>query len=187
MGDSKGLNQNPPCLHKKGERYMSKKFDMFVNKFFDGIEKVFSFFNAIMVTVMVAVVVFDVFSTLFKYPIAITTELTGLTFAWITGFSGVLIAMRDENISLTIIKDKFSGASRLVVDTLIDLACIAFSYIMFRASWEMCLSMKTLYMPLFRFPKTVLYAAMLLMFGLITVTMILRVIQRLLKKWEERV
>lgn len=166
---------------------MSKKFDTLVNKFFDGIEKVFAFFNAILVTIMVTVVVVDVFSTLLKFPIAITTELTGLTFAWITGLSGVIIAMRDENISLTILKDKFSGIPRLIIDTLIDLACIVFSYIMFRASWEMCVSMKDLYMPLFRFPKTVLYAAMLLMFGLITVTMTLRVIQRLLKKWEERV
>lgn len=163
---------------------MGKKFDLFVDRFFNALEKVFSFFNAIMVTVMVTVVILDVFSTLLKYPITFTTELTGLTFAWLTGFSGVLIAMRDENIALTIIKDKFSGPLRLVFDTGIDIACIIFSFIMFRASWEMCISMKNLYMPLFRLPKTVLYASMLMMFGLSALTLTLRVIQRLIRKGE---
>lgn len=159
---------------------MRTKFNTFVDCFFEWIEKIFSFFNAILVTVMITVVVVDIFSTLFKYPIIITTELTGLTFAWITCFAGVLITMRDENIALTIIKDKWKGKARLVIETIIDLLCIAFSYLMFTASWEMCISMKDLYMPLFRFPKTVLYLSMFVMFALITLIMLLRIIRRFL-------
>lgn len=161
---------------------MAEKFNAFVDRFFDITETVFSFFNAILVTTMITVVVIDVFSTLFKFPITITTELTGLTFAWITGFSGVIITMRDGNISLTIIKDKFTGIGRLIIETLIDILCIVFSGLMFAASWEMCISMKNLYMPLFRFPKTVLYLSMFLMFGLITVVMLLRIIRRFLNR-----
>jgi len=166
---------------------MSKKFDMFVERIFGAIEKIFACFNAVMVTVMVSVVVLDMFSTLFKYPITVTTELTGLTFAWITGLSGILIAMRDENIALTIIKDKFTGTARRILDTVIDVMCGVFSFVMFCASWEMCISMRDLYMPLFRFPKTVLYASMFLMFGCITLVLALRIIQRWMKKGEESV
>ncbi len=157
---------------------MSKKFDMFVERIFGATEKIFACFNAVMVTVMVSVVVLDMFSTLLKYPITVTTELTGLTFAWITGLSGILIAMRDENIALTIIKDKFKGTARRILDTVIDVMCGVFSFIMFCASWEMCISMKDLYMPLFRFPKTVLYASMFVMFGCITLVLVLKIIQR---------
>lgn len=163
---------------------MGTKFNSFVRAYFKWIEKIFSFLNAVLVAVMIAVVLADVFATFFKYPITITTELTGPTFAWITGFSGVLIAMSDENISLTIIKDKFTGMPRKLLETVIDLFCLGFSCLMFAASWEMCVSMQNLYMPLFRFPKSVPYASMLLMFGLITVTMLLRIIGRFLGKEE---
>ncbi|MCI8664179.1 MAG: TRAP transporter small permease [Hungatella sp.] len=157
---------------------MRTKFNHTLNRFFDLTETIFSFFNAILVTIMIVVVVLDVFSTLLKYPITITTELTGLTFAWITGFSGVIITMRDGNIALDIVKTKFKGTAKIIVDTVIDMICIAFSWLMFTASWEMCVSMKELYMPLFRFPKTVLYLSMLLMFGMITLVLLLRIIQR---------
>ena len=86
--------------------------------------------------------------------------------------------MRDGNIALDIVKTKFKGTAKIIVDTVIDMNCIAFSWLMFTASWEMCVSMKELYMPLFRFPKTVLYLSMLLMFGMITLVLLLRIIQR---------
>lgn len=163
---------------------MGTKFNRFVRMYFNWIEKVFSFLNAVLVAIMIVVVLADVFATFFKYPITITTELTGLTFAWITGFSGVLIAMGDENISLTIIKDKFTGVPGKLLDTVIDMFCLGFSCLMFAASWEMCVSMHSLYMPLFRFPKSIPYGSMLVMFGLIMVTMVLRIIQRFLVKEE---
>lgn len=163
---------------------MVNKLDQGIERCFQAAKKAFSFFNAIMVTVLVGVVIIDVFSSLLKFPIIITAELTGLMFAWITALSGVLIAIDNENIALTFVKDKFSPKARFYVDSLIDLVCLAFSCIMFKASIELNLEMYTQRMPLFGFSKVALYASMALMFGLIAVVLILNLIRRFIRRKE---
>lgn len=160
------------------------KLDQGIERCFQVTKKTFAFFNAVMVTVLVGVVIVDVFSSLLKFPIIITAELTGLMFAWITALSGVLIAIDDENIALTFVKNRFSPKARFYVDSLIDLVCLVFSGIMFKASVELNLEMYTQRMPLFGFSKVALYASMALMFGLIAVVLILNLIRRFVRRKE---
>lgn len=153
-----------------------------IEKIYGAIKKVFSFLNAIMVTVLVGVVVLDIVGTLLKCPITITVELTGLMFAWITALAGVLIVMDDENIALTFIKDKFHGVTRLIVDLIIDGLSLAFSILMFKSSIEINMEMATQRMAQFGFSKCVLYSSMSVMFGLISIVLILQIILRFVKK-----
>ncbi len=162
---------------------MVQKIDKGIEKFFSIICTVFSSLNALMVIVLIGVVVLDIFSTLLKYPITITSELTGLMFAWITGLSGVIIAIKGENIALTFIKDKFKGKA---IHLFIYAVTLIFCSIMFVSSIFINQQVTTQIMPLLGVSKSVIYSSMIVMFFLISVVTALQMIRYILKKGDEK-
>lgn len=164
---------------------MIQKIDHGIDVFYGVIQKVFSTLNAIMVAVLTSVVICDIVGTLLKYPITFTVELTGIMFAWITGLSGVLIAIDDGNIALTFIRDKFKGRAKWVLVLIIDLLSLVFSVVMCIASIQVNSELHMQRMAMLQCSKSVLYMSMVVMFFFISIVMLTKIFRLFTRKEDE--
>ncbi len=151
-----------------------------MNNIIRKMEKGINFICALLVAFLTIVVSTEVISRYFLgFPIAITTELTNITFPWITALAAISITIHEENISLMFVKEKFSPKIRNYVEILINILSITFSAIMVKSSIDLSLQLKTQTMALLGFSKVVLYGSIVVGFTMITIVLIYQLILKL--------
>lgn len=137
------------------------------------LEKVINIISAMLVAFLTIVVGTEVISRyFFGLPIAITTELTNITFPWIVALAATTITLNDENISLLFIKEKFKGRRRFILETILQILSIIFCLFMVKSSFDLNMTLSTQRMALLGFSKVVLYSSVLLSFSIMSIIMI---------------
>ncbi|SNS90977.1 TRAP-type C4-dicarboxylate transport system, small permease component [Anaerovirgula multivorans] len=151
-----------------------------MNKIINKMEKAINFICALLVAFLTIVVSTEVISRyFFCFPIAITTELTNITFPWITALAAIVITIHEENISLMFVKEKFSPRMKYYVEILINLLSITFCGIMVKSSIELSLQLRTQTMALLGFSKIILYGSFAIGFIMMTIVLIYQLILKL--------
>lgn len=154
-----------------------------MNKIISKMEMGINFICALLVAFLTIVVSTEVISRyFFGFPIAITTELTNITFPWITALAAIVITIHEENISLMFVKEKFPPRIRFYVEILINLLSITFCAVMVKSSIQLSLQLRTQTMALLGFSKIVLYGSIVVGFIMMTIVLIYQLILKIVRK-----
>lgn len=94
------------------------------------LDKVLSYFLSILLVVMTALVLWQVFTRyLLNNPSSFTEELVIIILIW-TSFLGTALAFgKREHMSLVFIKEKIHGKKRMVLEVFIDLLVLVFAVV----------------------------------------------------------
>jgi TRAP-type C4-dicarboxylate transport system permease small subunit len=149
-----------------------------VNRLIERFTNVLAVVSSILMVVLTIVVFLDVFSRyIFNLPFTFTGELTALIFPWIVFFGTVIITKNDENVAITVFKEKcFAGKSGKYADLIIYLIMIFFSVFLIKSSFDLSVSVYRQTLPILGISKSWMYISETFAFCLVLLILIYKAI-----------